>query len=214
MARQLTSPQDEPPALHRGTPRRAVVGRRCTPSARQTERAPSVNRGCPQEAPGKSRGPASRSASVHSWAGRVRNYTHLVHALRQSRDRRAARMTPLRRLTAVTAAAVMTCGAVSCTKDDPGSTPSPTASSASTSATPTATATATASPTPTPTPTKSAPVLTPRAQAAADAVAMVEKYYSTLDALSRNPPPPPATKAALSTAASGTQLAIAQRHCR
>ncbi len=112
-------------------------------------------------------------------------------------------MTPLKRLAAGAAVAALMAGATACTKDDPAA--APTSTPAMTSATPTASLVVTSSPTVTPTPK---PTLSQRAQAEADAIAMVKKYYAVADGLANKPPAVPAATRGLKTVASGTELAV------
>lgn len=111
-------------------------------------------------------------------------------------------MTPLQRFAAGATVAALLASATACTKDDPVTAPT---ISATAIATPTASAVVTPTVTPTPRPT-----LSQRAQAEADAIAMVKKYYAVTDGLGQKPGTRKAAEIQLRSVAVSTELAFAR----
>jgi hypothetical protein len=109
-------------------------------------------------------------------------------------------MTPLRRFAAGVAAAALLASGAACTKDDPVT--QPTTAPPATTASPSPSASATPSPSATPKPS-----LSQRAQAEADAIAMVKKYYAVSDKLAAKPPALAEAKRQLQAVATSDQLA-------
>lgn len=109
-------------------------------------------------------------------------------------------MTPLKRFAAGMAAAALLASGAACAKGEPVARPTstPPATSAPSSPAPAVTA----SDTPTPKPT-----LSQRAQAEADAIAMVKKYYALSDKLAAKPPGLEEAKRRLSGVATSDELA-------